>query len=304
MYELISSGRYSKTGLKLLSKRLTDLVDFPYSAQEQIMLAMQLATKLSIQGVQPKLSVKLNSTKNIFEVVESGGTFIVKPPHQIYQEVPENEDVTMRLAKHFGIETPLHGLMYNKDGSKSYFIKRFDRIAKGHKIAVEDFAQLLNSSRGTKYSSSMEKVASVIEKHCTFPLLEKQKLFRLTLFCFLIGNEDMHLKNFSLIRRDNKVELSPAYDLLNTSILFKSGEELALPLNGKKSRLTRDDLLTYFAKSYLALSEKTIQEELTNAHLLLPTWEKELENSFLSEELKQKYLLLIKKRLARINSFN
>ncbi len=299
-YELIADGRYSQKGLRWLSERLHDLADFPFSAQEQLELAMKLAAKLSIQGVQPKLSVKLNSAKQVFEVVETGGTFIVKPPHQIYPEVPENEDVTMRLAAHFGIEIPLHGLMYNKDGTKSYFIKRFDRIAKGHKVAVEDFAQLSSSTRSTKYSSSMEKVTSVIEKHCTFPLIEKQKLFRLTLFCFLVGNEDMHLKNFSLIRREKKVELSPAYDLLNTTILTQSGEELALPLHGKKSRLTKEDFFTYFAKERLGLSEKTIHEVYTLLQTLQAIWEKELDNSFISEATRQKYKMLVRDRFSRI----
>ncbi len=299
-YELLEAGRYSKKGLRLLSTRLIDLQDFPFSAEEQRALAMQLAAKLSIQGVQPKLSVKLNSSRQLFEVVETGGTFIVKPPHQIYNEVPENEAITMCMAESFGIEIPVHGLIYNKDNTKSYFIKRFDRIAKGHKVAMEDFSQLLNSSRDTKYNSSMEKVASVIEKHCTFPLLEKQKLFRRTLFCFLVGNEDMHLKNFSLIRRQNKVELSPAYDLLNSSILLQSGEELALPLRGKKSRLTKADLFDYFAKNRLELSDKVIQEEYANISPIVPIWEKQLLDSFLSERYKEKYLKLLHERVNQV----
>ncbi len=299
-YELVEHERYSQRGLKSLSPRLKDLHDFPFSKQEQLELAMQLASKLSIQGVQPKLSVRLNASKGLFEVIEAGGTFIVKPPHQIYEEVPENEDVTMRMAALVGIDVPLHGLMHNKDGTKSYFIKRFDRLPKGHKVAVEDFAQLLSSSRDTKYSSSMEEVASCIEKHTTFPLIEKRKLFGRTLFCFLVGNEDMHLKNFSLIRRQNKIELSPAYDLLNTSILLQSKEELALPLNGKKSRLTKDDLFTYFAKKRLGLTDKAIEEvhqELVDA---LPPWEKVIQECFLSEPSKQKYLQLLRERLGRI----
>lgn len=299
-YELVKNGRYSQKGLIALSPRLKVLNDFPFSAQEQLELAMQLASKLSIQGVQPKLSVKLTVSKGLFEVVATGGTFIVKPPHQIYAEVPENEDVTMRLAALFGVDVPMHGLMYNKDGTKSYFIKRFDRLPKGHKVAVEDFAQLLNHSRDTKYSSSMEKVAYCVEKHTTFPLIEKQKLFRRTLFCFLVGNEDMHLKNFSLIRKHNKVELSPAYDLLNTSILLKSGEELALPLKGKKSKLTRDDLFSYFAKDRLGLSDKTIQVVYEELLAVLPHWNMCIQECFLSEPTKQKYVELLQMRLDRI----
>lgn len=130
-----------------------------------------------------------------FEIVELGGTFILKPPHPIYDELPQNEDVTMRLAKSVGIEVPFHGMIYNIDDSLTYLIKRFDRLPRGHKVATEDFSQLMGHSRDTKYESSMEKLIPVIEKHCTFPLLEKMKLFRRTLFNFLVGNEDMHLKN-------------------------------------------------------------------------------------------------------------
>lgn len=299
-YEMLDSGRYSKKGLMQLSRSLKNLADFPFSAQEQRELAMQYASKLSIQGVQPKLSVRLNTAHEQFEIVESGGTFIVKPPHQIYNEVPENEGITMRLAKVFGIDVPLHGLMYNKDGTKSYFIKRFDRIARGHKLAVEDFSQLLGHSRNTKYDSSMEKVSSVLDKHCTFPLIEKRKLFRRTLFCFLVGNEDMHLKNFSLIRANNKIEQTPAYDLLNTAILLKSGEELALPLRGKKSKLTKDDLFDYFASSRLGLSAKVVQEELANLQNTGPQLESLIQESFLSIETKERYIQLLKERIKRI----
>ncbi|MCE5293841.1 MAG: HipA domain-containing protein [Chlamydiales bacterium] len=299
-YEMLDSGRYSKKGLMQLSRSLKNLAEFPFSAQEQRELAMQYASKLSIQGVQPKLSVRLNTAHEQFEIVESGGTFIVKPPHQIYNEVPENEGITMRLAKVFGIDVPLHGLMYNKDGTKSYFIKRFDRIARGHKLAVEDFSQLLGHSRNTKYDSSMEKVSSVLDKHCTFPLIEKRKLFRRTLFCFLVGNEDMHLKNFSLIRANNKIEQTPAYDLLNTAILLKSGEELALPLRGKKSKLTKDDLFDYFASSRLGLSAKVVQEELANLQNTGPQLESLIQESFLSIETKERYIQLLKERIKRI----
>lgn len=153
-----------------------------------------------------------------------------------YKEVPQNEDLTMGLAKAVEIEIPFHGLIYNIDNSLSYIIKRFDR-SRNQKIAVEDFSQLLGYSRDTKYEASMEKVILVIEKHCTFPVIEKLKLFRLVIFNFIIGNDDMHLKNFSLIRRENKVELTPAYDLLNTSIIMKTEEEIALPIRGKKKQI-------------------------------------------------------------------
>jgi len=299
-YELCESEKYSKNGLKLLSRNLKNLNDFPYTAKEQIQLASQLAAKLSIQGVQPKLSLRLNVAKEEFEVVEKGGRYILKPPHQTYDELPQNEDLTMRLAEIVDIEIPLHGMIYNIDGSLSYFIKRFDRLAKNQKVGVEDFSQLLGFTRDTKYESSMEKVVSVIEKHCTFPVIEKLKLFRLVLFNFLVGNEDMHLKNFTLIRHENKVELSPAYDLLNTTIVLQAKEEIALPIRGKKSKLSRTDLIEYFGSERLGLAHVVLKQELLKFEQSLPTWIELINQSFLSQKLRDCYLELIQQRWKRI----
>jgi serine/threonine-protein kinase HipA len=262
-YELCGEQKYSAQGLKLLSPKLKDLLDFPYNKGDQLKQAMARATKMSIQGVQPKLSARLNVSAGIFEIADQGGTFIIKPQNDLYEELPENEDLTMRLAALAGIEIPLHGMIYSKDGSRSYFIKRFDRLPKKKRVAVEDFAQLTGQTRETKYSSSMEKVAGVLDQFCTFPLIEKQKLFRLTIFNFLCGNEDMHLKNFSLIRRNGKVEISPSYDLLNTTIAMPNPqEEFALTLAGRKSKITKENLIDYFGSERLGLTPRESKIEM------------------------------------------
>ncbi len=298
-YELCGEQKYSKNGLKLLSKTLNHLKEFPYTAKEQTLLAAEIASKLSIQGVQPKLSVTLNVKQEVFEVIEKNGKFIIKPPHHLYEEIPQNEDLTMRLAKIIGIDVPLHGMIYNIDGSLSYFIKRFDR-SRSHKIGQEDFSQLLGYSRDTKYESSMEKVISVIEKHCSFPALEKLKLFRLVLFNFLIGNEDMHLKNFTLLRKGNLIILSPAYDLLNTTIIMKTEEEIALPLNGKKKKLKSSDLIEYYGIGRLELSELIINKELLRIEKSLSKWDALLRSSFLSDKMRDSYAKLIQERWERL----
>lgn len=293
--------KYSKSGLAKLSPRLSDLMDLPFTAQEQRREAASRSAKMSIQGVQPKLSAKLSIKNQELEIVDSKGTFIIKPQSDIFREVPENEDLTMKMAKSFGIEVPLTGLVYSKDGSLSYFIKRFDRYGKNKKYHLEDFAQLTNNTRETKYNWSMEKIIPVIDNYCTFPLLEKRKLFRRILFCFLTGNEDMHLKNFSLITRINKIELSPAYDLLNSTIsMNQATEEIALPIAGKKRKIKKEILLEYYAKDKLKLTEKTILSEIRN----LIEKKKEIENliniSFLSIEMKEKYHELLSERFKRL----
>lgn len=291
---------YSLKGLKLLSKRLHSLKEFPYTAKQQLKLAEEYSDKISIQGVQPKLSVVLNVTKGVFEVAERHGRYILKPPHDLYDQIPENEDLTMRLANVVGIEIPLHGLIYNIDGTLSYIIKRFDR-ARSHKIATEDFSQLLGYTRDTKYESSIEKMITVIDKHCTFPLLEKIKFFRIIIFNYLVGNEDAHLKNFSLIRREDKVELSPAYDLLNTTIIINVKEECALPLNGKKSNFKQVDFLVYLGLDRLKLPVQIIEKEVEKFQEAIPKWKKLINNSFLKKELAEKYLALIDVRWHQLN---
>ena len=300
-YELCGEQKYSAQGLKLLSPKLKDLLDFPYNKGDQLKQAMARATKMSIQGVQPKLSARLNVSAGIFEIADQGGNFIIKPQNDLYEELPENEDLTMRLAALAGIEIPLHGMIYSKDGSRSYFIKRFDRLPKKKRVAVEDFAQLTGQTRETKYSSSMEKVASVLDQFCTFPLIEKQKLFRLTIFNFLCGNEDMHLKNFSLIRRNGKVEISPSYDLLNTTIAMSNPqEEFALTLAGRKSKITKENLIDYFGSERLGLTSIIIKKTLQEIENQKLKWYKQIQISFLSEEMKKKYVELMSLRWARI----
>jgi|SRR3989339_473040 len=291
-------NKYSVQGLKKLSNKLTALQDFPYSAEEQRIEAASRASKMSIQGIQPKLSAVLNIKNSTFEVIDVNGQFIIKPQHYMYKELPQNEDLTMRLADVIDIEIPLHGMIYSKDGTLSYFVKRFDRSGK-NKYPLEDFAQLSGKTRDTKYNSSMENVIDVIEKYCMFPQVEKEKLFRLTIFNFVIGNEDMHLKNFSLLTKEDIVALSPGYDLLNTTIAIGDAkEEIALPINGRKNNLKKAELIDYYAKERMKLTEKSINTVLDAIFSAQSKFTDLINSSFLSNELKEKYHNLYKKRVS------
>lgn len=297
---IAEDARYSSEGLKLLSRGLLDLKPLPLTAHEQRLEAASRAGKMSIQGVQPKLSAILNASSGSFDIVDIGSRYILKPQCD-FAELPENEAITMTLASEIGMEVPLHGLLYSKDGSYTYFIRRFDRGPRGTKFHVEDLAQITGESRDTKYASTMERVAKAIEECCTFPLIEHAKLFRLTVFSYLIGNEDMHLKNFSVIMRDGKVELSPAYDLVNSTIVLRgTREELALPLNGKKANLKRSDLVDYFGKKRLGLNTATIDDILSKISRALPKWRELIGKSFMSESMKEKYLAVMGDRCKRL----
>ena len=289
---------YSEKGLKFLSPTLKTLALLDFTAEELRAEAMQRATRMSIQGVQPKLSAVLNIKKGSFDIVDKRGRYILKPQHHLFPELPQNEDLTMRLAASIGIEVPLHGLIYSKDGSLTYFIKRFDRKGQKDKVAVEDFAQLAGLGRDTKYNFSMEKLVKLIDEYCTFPAIEKARLFKIVIFSYLIGNEDMHLKNYSVILRNGKVELSPAYDLLNSSILLQGEfEEIALTLKGKKSNLNYDVLVNYFGKERCGLTDKIIEKMVDTIQKALSSWFELIDISFLSDEMKDKYGILLQKRI-------
>jgi serine/threonine-protein kinase HipA len=297
-YAPCEENRYSDAGLRLLSPELNILKDLEYTAEEQRKEAYNRASKMSIQGVQPKLSARLNIKEGKFEIVDKGGKYILKPQHHLYSQMPENEDVTMRLAEEIGLEIPLHGLVWSKDDTLTYFIKRFDRKGQNDKVPVEDFAQLAGLSRETKYNYSMEKVVDVINRYCTFPSIENLKLFKLVIFNYLIGNEDMHLKNYSIITKDGKVTLSPCYDLVNSTIEYeKQDEEIALPLKGKKKQLTRNILVDYFGMERCELTAKSIKKVLETVSSSVPKWKELIDISFLSREMKDKYHDLLNARL-------
>ena len=146
----------------------------------------------------------------------------------------------------------------------------------------------------------MEKLVPIVEQYCTFPMIEKIKLLRLTIFSFLIGNEDLHLKNLSVIRSREKIELSPAYDLVNSSILIRTREELALPLAGKKSRLKRSDIVEYYAIERLALRSDMVDTMLSDFQDRLLPWSHLVRNSFLSDDAKERYQAVIDSRAHRL----
>jgi serine/threonine-protein kinase HipA len=299
---------YSRKGLNQLSPKLVELHPFPYSAEELRKEAVIRMVKMSIQGVQPKLSTRLDVKNGLFKMIDTCGRYIIKPAHATYPALPENEALSMHLARLCGIEIPVCGLVPCSDGSLAYFIRRFDRVGQKGKIPAEDFSQLAGLSRDTKYRYSHEKLIGILDQYCTFPALEKVELFKRSLFNFLIGNEDMHTKNFSLITRNGKTSLAPAYDFLSTTTTFltmgvqsKKIEETAITLNGKKNKLTAKLWIDYFGKERLQLPEKTIDKQLNILSNAYPLWQEMIGISFLPNEQKDIFSNLLEERATRLN---
>jgi serine/threonine-protein kinase HipA len=196
-----------------------------------------------ITGVQKKLSMGFeNSGSRRLTIVGFKGSFILKPQSDDYSALPENEAFCMELARRSRIPAAEHGLMRDRSGAFSYVSRRFDRAQEGMKLHQEDFCQISMRPSSDKYKGSLEAAAKCL-RHSNQTGLDVVRFLELNLFCWLSGNADMHLKNFSLLNTaPGRWELSPAYDLLSTTLVLNADrEETALTVNGKKSKLRRSD---------------------------------------------------------------
>ena len=245
--------------------------------------------RIAITGVQPKLSVTLEKSKenNRLTIVGLWGEYILKPQHERFPMMPETEDLTMHLASLFRIQVCEHTLLRASDGSLAYLAKRFDR-AKGKKVHMEDFCQLSEFLTESKYKGSYEKIGKLILKYCTNTGLDALNYFELVLFSYLTGNNDMHLKNFAVLHQDNGIYLSPAFDLLNVNLVNPADdEELALTLNGKKKRLRLKDFRV------LGTSLQIPERAIENSFKKFTSGNEEvnflINSSFLSQEQKELY---------------
>lgn len=240
--------------------------------------AQAMVGKMSISGVQPKLSVRLSRRGGVphLEVSAEGGQYILKPQVQAFLNLPENEELCMTVAGDLGIDVPPHCLVHLKDKSLAYVVKRFDRIGR-RKVHQEDFTQVLGKT--DKYDGSVEEIGRKLKAVSEVPGLDVQLFFERVVFNLLIGNSDAHAKNYSIVyNEDGRVRLAPAYDLVCSRIVIpEEADESALTIQGKKSRIKRKDMDVL--AEYLGISKKVCFERFLGqgenirkaiAHSLLP----------------------------------
>lgn len=253
----------------------------------------------AITGVQPKLSLWLEKTKeNIrFTIIDDKSNYIIKPQSETYLSLPENEDLCMHLANELGIDVATHSLIRLKSGKLAYITKRFDR-EETTKIACEDLCQLTETLTEHKYRGSYEKMGKTIKQYSTQAGLDVLHYFQLVLFSFISGNADMHLKNFSMIEKnDGTFCLSPAYDLVSTQLVIKDEtEQMSLNLNGKKNKISRKDF------DALGLNLQLTEKQMQNCyHLFIDGLERLhwwIDHSFLPTEHKNDFKKMVSKRIA------
>jgi len=303
-YEAIEEGKdfHEKCSLKFFGTSIPPTLE--YSLNQMDELAKNVVERsISVPGVQAKLSMSLikaakgKSANRLTVVGALGGRYIFKPPSERFQEMPTNEHVSMRIAESFGINVVPSSLIRLASGELSYITKRIDRTETDGKIHMIDMFQITEAS--DKYKSSMEKVGRALDSYSENALLDKIFFLELTVFSSLTGNNDMHLKNFSMIESPSGWVLSPAYDLLNVAIVNPDDkEELALTLAGKKKKFKRENFEQL--GEGLALNQKQIQsvfKRMVKNKAKVSAW---LDRSFLSEEMKIAYKELLELRYKQI----
>ena len=269
----------------------------------------ELATKviqsqMAVTGVQAKVSLSLyrkqekNLTKKL-TIVGLYGDYILKPPSEFYRELPQLESATMHMATTCGLQVVPHSLLYLADNTICYVTKRVDRNRSG-KLQMEDMCQLSERLTEDKYKGSHEQVAKLLLKYSATPLLDVSNFYEQVLFSFFTGNADMHLKNFSLLEKENLgLSLCPAYDLVPTALVNEAdNEELALTLNAKKRKLKYQDFLVAYEKC--GLSKKTLDNTLELFKYAKSEMFEALQKSFVSDDLKVKYVALVNKRYKQL----
>lgn len=256
--------------------------------------AMAMLGHSSLSGIQKKISVNLSVDRETLQVAAEGGRYILKPQTEAYPNLPENEHLTTRLAQLVEIEVAPFGLVSLKDEALAYVVRRFDRLADGHKLRQEDFCQLAEFSPKEKYDGSAELCVRLLRKYASEPLIEILKLYRLMVFTWWSGNGDMHLKNFSVLADEQGLlRLTPAYDLVCTRLVIPD-DPLALPITGKKEKLDREDWLRF--AEYCQLPDRTAIRILNRQSAVLEAAHRLIDQSFLPADQKERYQALLAER--------
>ena len=277
--------------------------EFPYSDEEINEMARRLvASRVSVCGVQPKLSVHLERDTGDsprITIVGFEGNYILKLPSKDYPWLIESEHLTMSLARKCGIRTADFSLASLSGGRRAYVTRRMDRTP--HVKHMEDFCQLTERLTERKYFGSYEQIARKIRLYSSSGGADVVRFFEVVLFSYLTGNSDMHLKNFSLLREDDgSWHLADAYDLLPVKMLMPDdSEDMALTLNGKKARIDGGDFRA-FAKG-IGLNERQTANAVSRvADALASSIDVGLGDSLVSDEFASGFARLVRANLDRL----
>ena len=281
----------------------TELPEIDINNETLNLLATETTNKgFTVPGVQKKLSLHLVSdgSKPRLTLVNYPTGYILKPQVEEFEALPESEQLIMEMADMAGISTVPHALIKGS-GGLAYITKRVDRnLTKDNieMLAMEDFCQLDLRLTEDKYRGSYERCAKIIKKYSSRIGIDITEFYIRLVFCFIVGNSDMHLKNFSLIETaegSQEYVLSPAYDLLPVNAnLPEDKEQFALTMNGKKMHILKGDFLKF--ASTCDIPRKTAIKLIQNLVSYTPKWLKMCDDSILPDDLKERLRQIIIER--------
>lgn len=310
---------YSPTCLRKVfdGKKVSHIMDFSYKDSPEFLISS--INRISISGVQEKLSAIIKKGKIIITPEGESGRYIIKPipdyKHLRFRNnIPANEHLTMQIASQvYKIKTAENAMVFFSDGQPAYITKRFDYATDGSKIRQDDFASIAgkterNNGKDFKYTGNYEDIARLLRQNVSAWQVEMTKYFTLVLFNYLFSNGDAHMKNFSLQETtDGDYVLTPAYDLMNTSI-HVNDEDFALQgglipkadysdVYTQTNHPCKDDFITFGTRICV------LQSKLTSIINLFSTEQPKvyelIENSFLDDKVKRMYKQSYIERLHR-----
>lgn len=310
---------YSKTCLKRMfdGKKTSHITDFNYEASSPEFI--RAINRISISGVQEKLSAVHDGGKIVLANEGEHGRYIIKPipgdrtlRHR--QFIPANEHLTMQIARQvFGINTAECAMIFFADGEPAYITRRFDYTEDGGKLTQEDFASLAKKTAEShgddyKYTGSYVDAANLIRTFVPAWLPEMTRFFTLVIFNYIFANGDAHLKNFSILETDAGDHiLSPAYDLMNTSLHITDSDfaledglipkELYSDVYDKKGHPCQDDFRTF--GRLIGVLPKKIDQVIDMFQNSQEPVENLIARSFLDERMQRMYLRSYNERMQR-----
>ncbi len=285
------------------------LPELDISEDALMRIAVESTNKgFTVPGVQKKMSLHLatDGGKPRLTLVNYPTGYILKPQTEQYAALPEAEYLVMQMAEKTGIAVVPYALirMAGSNAATAYITKRIDRVLPTKKdpslkmLAMEDFCQLEQRLTENKYQGSYERCAKVVSRYSVQPGLDLSELFLRVVFSFVVGNSDMHLKNFSLIETsaaNQTYVLSRAYDMLPVNVIVpEDQDQMALTVNGNKRNLRRNDFLEFAEISGIShdaavkMIQKVCSMEKSYLHMC--------EDSYLPDSMKDRFIYLIKER--------
>ena len=303
-YRLLEAGQvdlHEACARSVFGTGTAPALSIPAGAQEDI-ARKQLGAGRGLTGVQRKFSADLDPADRRIVLSELLSGYLVKPQTPDYPNLPEVEALTMRLAELTHLDVAPSTLLRTEQGELAYITRRVDRTTDGYPLRQEDMAQITERLTEDKYRGSHEQIGRAIDTYCTSPRVELVKYFRAVAFCFVTGNNDAHLKNWSLTKQANgKWTTTPLYDQVAVRVVLSARqdpEELALPLAGRKRKLTRANFLA-FAKT-LGLPQTVATAQLKLLAKSVDAFEESIRSSYLPTTMRDRFVAVIHERIGRL----